>query len=231
MNRPIIDYNTTDVRIIKHNALRAALRGDDAMMNCTTYIDTHAGPGCHNNCPGSPMIASDHFNELFLYENNPEDFNKLKRNMRAGCILREADGFKSYCYSDKKTFVFMDPPFKSIRDYFKVANYLQTVSGIGALMLMYPVNTFFPIEDFHCMLQRQIGGVNFLIKKAAERQLKNMPKDQRDMIMKILENNPDLFVKMSKEMEHKMKKEGKDQMLAMMEVSKKYQKELKEALE
>jgi len=166
MNRPIIDYNTTDVRIIKHNALRAALRGDDAMMNCTTYIDTHAGPGCHNNCPGSPMIASDHFNELFLYENNPEDFNKLKRNMRAGCILREADGFKSYCYSDKKTFVFMDPPFKSIRDYFKVANYLQTVSGIGALMLMYPVNTFFPIEDFHCMLQRQIGGVNFLIKKA-----------------------------------------------------------------
>ena len=76
-----------------------------------------------------------------------------------------------------------------------------------------------------------MGVKNFLIKKAAERQLKNMPKDQRDMIMKILENNPDLFVKMSKEMEHKMKKEGKDQMLAMMEVSKAHQKELKEALE
>lgn len=72
---------------------------------------------------------------------------------------------------------------------------------------------------------------NFLIKKAAERQLKDMPKDQKDMIMKLLENNPDLFMKMSKEMEHKMKKEGKDQMLAMMEVGKKYQKELKEALE
>ena len=72
---------------------------------------------------------------------------------------------------------------------------------------------------------------NFLIKKAAERQLKDMPKEQQDMIMKLLENNPDLFVKMSKEIEHKVKKEGKDQMLAMMEVSKKYQKELREALQ
>ncbi len=75
-----------------------------------------------------------------------------------------------------------------------------------------------------------MGVKDFLIKKAAERQLKNMPKDQRDMIMKILDNNPDLFVKMSKEVEHKVKKEGKDQMLAMMEVGKKYQKELKQAL-
>ncbi len=72
---------------------------------------------------------------------------------------------------------------------------------------------------------------NFLIKKAAERQLKNMPKEQQEMIMKLLENNPDLFMKMSKEVEHKIKKEGKDQMLAMMEVGKKYQKELREALE
>ena len=72
---------------------------------------------------------------------------------------------------------------------------------------------------------------NFLIKKMAQRQLKDMPKDQREMILKLLENNPDLFTKMSKEMDHKIKKEGKDQMLAMMEVSKKYQKELREALE
>ncbi len=71
---------------------------------------------------------------------------------------------------------------------------------------------------------------NFLLKKMAQRQLKNMPKDQQEMIMTLIENNPDLFVKMSKEVEHKIKKEGKDQMLAMMEVGKKYQKELKEAL-
>lgn len=71
---------------------------------------------------------------------------------------------------------------------------------------------------------------NFFIKKLAERQLKNAPKEQREMVGKLLENNPDLFVKMSKEVEHKVKKEGKDQMLAMMEVGKKYQKELQEAL-
>lgn len=76
-----------------------------------------------------------------------------------------------------------------------------------------------------------MGIKDFLIKKAAERQLKDMPKEQQEMIMKLLENNPDLFMKMSKEVEHKIKKEGKDQMLAMMEVGKKYQKELKAALE
>lgn len=71
---------------------------------------------------------------------------------------------------------------------------------------------------------------DFFIKKLAERQLKDMPKEQREMIQTLLQNNPDLFVKMSKEVEHKVKKEGKDQMLAMMEVGKKYQKELQAAL-
>ena len=78
---------------------------------------------------------------------------------------------------------------------------------------------------------KPMGIKNFLVKKAAEKQLKNLPADQQQMIMKLLENNPDLFVKMSKEVEHKIKKEGKDQMLAMMEVGTKYQKELREALE
>ena len=72
---------------------------------------------------------------------------------------------------------------------------------------------------------------NFLIKKMAEKQLKDMPKDQRETIMYLIENHPDLFAKMSKDVEQKVKKEGKDQMLAMMEVGKKYQKELQEALQ
>lgn len=75
-----------------------------------------------------------------------------------------------------------------------------------------------------------MGVKNFFVKKMAERQMKDMPAEQREMISTLLENNPDLFVKMSKEVEHKVKKEGKDQMLAMMEVGKKYQKELQEAL-
>lgn len=71
---------------------------------------------------------------------------------------------------------------------------------------------------------------NFIMKKAAERQLKDVPPEQRDMIMKLLENNPDLFAKMAKEVEQKVKKEGRDQQVAMLEVGKKYQKELREAL-
>lgn len=71
---------------------------------------------------------------------------------------------------------------------------------------------------------------NWLMKKMAERQLKNLPKDQQEMIMTLLENNPELFAKIAKEVEHKVKKEGRDQMVAMMEVGKKYQKELREAL-
>ena len=71
---------------------------------------------------------------------------------------------------------------------------------------------------------------NYFVKKLAERQLKDAPKEQQEMVRAILDKNPDLFVKMSKEIEHKVKKEGKDQMLATMEVGKKYQKELQEVL-
>jgi succinate dehydrogenase flavin-adding protein (antitoxin of CptAB toxin-antitoxin module) len=71
---------------------------------------------------------------------------------------------------------------------------------------------------------------NWLMKKMAERQLKNLPKEQQEMIMTLMENNPDLFAKIAKETEHKVKKEGKSQMVAMMEIGKKYQKELREAL-
>lgn len=60
--------------------------------------------------------------------------------------------------------------------------------------------------------------------------MKDMPKDQQEMLMHLIENHPDLFTKMAKEVEQKVKKEGKDQMVAMMEVGKKYQKELREAL-
>ncbi len=167
MNRPMTDYSTIDVKIIKHKALRAALKADDTVLNCGSYIDTHAGPGSSNNCPGSPMIASDqaNFGKLLFYEDRPKQFAKLKKELSAIGTVRQADGFNSWHYANERTFIFMDPQFKSIKDYFKIANYLQSAPGIGALMLMYPVNTAFPIEDFHTMLQREVGGVNFLIKR------------------------------------------------------------------
>lgn len=70
----------------------------------------------------------------------------------------------------------------------------------------------------------------FFLKKMMQSQLKNLPKDQQEKIMRLVEKNPDLFMKIAKETQEKVKG-GKDQMLAMMEVSKKYQAELKKALE
>lgn len=69
----------------------------------------------------------------------------------------------------------------------------------------------------------------FLIKKLMKSQLKNMPKDQADMLGAMMEKNPDLFMKMAKEAQE-LVKGGKDQMAAMMEVGKKYQKELQQLM-
>ena len=57
-------------------------------------------------------------------------------------------------------------------------------------------------------------------------QTKNLPKDQQEKIMLLIEKNPKLFETIAKEVQHKMKNEKKDQMVAMMEVVKKHQSEL-----
>ena len=66
-----------------------------------------------------------------------------------------------------------------------------------------------------------------VVKKMIKAQLKDLPKDQREMIEAMVEKNPDLFVKIAKEAQA-LVKGGKDQMSAMMEVSKKYRKELEQ---
>lgn len=66
---------------------------------------------------------------------------------------------------------------------------------------------------------------NFMMKKLAERQLKNAPPEQRELIMTLMEKNPDLFQKISTEMQAEIKS-GKTQMAAAMKVMPKYQKEL-----
>jgi len=58
-----------------------------------------------------------------------------------------------------------------------------------------------------------------------------MPQEQQEKMLTMIENNPDLFMKISKEVKEKMKKDGKDQMTASMIVMQKYQKELKAAME
>ena len=74
------------------------------------------------------------------------------------------------------------------------------------------------------MLQR------FLMKKMMKRQLKDMPEDQQEKLMAMVEKNPDLFTNIAKEIQEKVKKDKMDQMSASMVVMQKYQKELQEAM-
>ena len=70
---------------------------------------------------------------------------------------------------------------------------------------------------------------NFLMKQMMKKQLKGMPQDQQDMIMEIVEKNPEFFNTIAEE----VKKEtdaGKDQMMATMMVMKKHQAELQRSM-
>lgn len=66
---------------------------------------------------------------------------------------------------------------------------------------------------------------NFAVKKLLERQLKDVPEDQKEMIMTMVEKDPKLFEKIAKELQEEMKKGGSQQSAAM-KVLPKYQAEI-----
>lgn len=68
---------------------------------------------------------------------------------------------------------------------------------------------------------------NFLMRKMIESKMKDVPKEQREMIMNMIEKNPDFFQKIALEIQQEIGK-GKEQMAATMEVMQKYQNELRE---
>ncbi len=67
---------------------------------------------------------------------------------------------------------------------------------------------------------------NFAIKKALETQMKDVPEDQKRMIMEMLEKDPALFEKVAKEIQAELKVNGNNQMAAAKKVLPKYQKEI-----
>jgi hypothetical protein len=67
----------------------------------------------------------------------------------------------------------------------------------------------------------------FLLKQAVKHGAKNLPKDQAEMLQSAVEKNPELFEKIAKDIEA-LKKSGKPEMYAAIDVMKKYQKELQE---
>ena len=64
------------------------------------------------------------------------------------------------------------------------------------------------------------------MRKMLSNQMKGVPQAEQEKIFQMIEKNPDIFQKIALEVQEEMKK-GKDQMTATMEVSKKYESELK----
>lgn len=71
---------------------------------------------------------------------------------------------------------------------------------------------------------------NYAVKKMLQSQMKDAPADQQQLIMEMVENNPELFEKISKEMQEELKKNGNNQMAAAAKVLPRYQAELQKSL-
>lgn len=71
---------------------------------------------------------------------------------------------------------------------------------------------------------------DFFVKQAVKRGTKNLPKDQAEMLQRAVEKDPELFGKIAKEIEA-LKKSGKPEMYASLDVMKKYQKQLQALFE
>jgi HPt (histidine-containing phosphotransfer) domain-containing protein len=71
--------------------------------------------------------------------------------------------------------------------------------------------------------------LNFVMKQMVKRQIKDMPKDQQEMIMTLIDENPELLKTISGEIQAKVKK-GIDQQTAMMQVMMDHKDELQRAM-
>lgn len=69
----------------------------------------------------------------------------------------------------------------------------------------------------------------FVIKQMMKKQLAALPPQQQEMILDAIEKNPDFFKMINQEVEV-LKKQGKDQTTASLEVMRKHQKELQDIM-
>jgi len=67
---------------------------------------------------------------------------------------------------------------------------------------------------------------NFMLKQMMKSQLKHLPKEQQDVLLRMVEENPELFKQIAEEVQERMKA-GENQMAATAGVVKKYQSQLK----
>lgn len=67
---------------------------------------------------------------------------------------------------------------------------------------------------------------SFMMKQMMKKQLSQMPKEQREKVEALVEENPELFVELAQEVQKEMES-GKDQMTALMAVAEKNKEKLK----
>lgn len=74
-----------------------------------------------------------------------------------------------------------------------------------------------------------MGVKDFLIKKMVQSKMKNLPKEQQDMIIALVSENPDFFKKIQSQIETK-KKQGQNEQMAMMQVMRENQAEIQKLM-
>ncbi len=70
-----------------------------------------------------------------------------------------------------------------------------------------------------------MGIKDFLIRKMVKSKMKNLPKDQQEMIMALVSENPEFFKKIQSQIEVK-KKQGQNEQMAMMQTMRENQAEI-----
>jgi hypothetical protein len=70
---------------------------------------------------------------------------------------------------------------------------------------------------------------SFLTEKLIRAKMKNLPKAQQDMFIKLINENPELFKKIGDEVKV-LTKSGTSEMTATMQVMRKYQAEIQKAM-
>ena len=70
---------------------------------------------------------------------------------------------------------------------------------------------------------------SFFINKYIEHKMKNVPQAQKELLLNLVQKNPDLFKKIGEEIERR-KKGGENEMKAATEVMKKYRSDLAELM-
>lgn len=75
-----------------------------------------------------------------------------------------------------------------------------------------------------------MGVKDFLIKKLVQSKMKDMPKEQQDMIIALVSENPEFFKKIQGQIEAK-KKGGQNEQMAMMQVMRENQTEIQKLVQ